>query len=754
MQNSAKHEVNQNILRNSPISKFGLFTVVGLLMTTVLVGGVYYLSKTEDTPPELTAKRSTYQAFSKDAEFGATKWEKADAKTYDDKITELKKSGIDVSKTKKAEKDKVNIFFAAQDTNLQEIMDATSRKEGGRIIFGVYQSDKGQFVTTQNDYFNTTDKKGNKILMVIDSSKQAELQKVTISGGEAVFVMADYSPELLLVKSETDAPQSNLPISYFTKGWHAVAMTSDYFQELLKDVDPATYSIWGTKNNKDFIKMKTPDEKKSYNNIVWINIKTDKLTKQSADDKSATDTKDVAIKVTLDTNSVSSTEIKQGSIKVSLATFDISQNKDITINKITLDYTGISGKKGANDIKKIYVLDGKNELIAIPNPVFPKTFDTEIKITKDIKSVIEIKADIEDNAYAATDNNKHAIKITELEFSDGTNTKKVTPNAEGNTMTIIQSDVETANAKPVVTVNPIYTTIDSAQNMPISWKVTDAKQTQYTDAAKTKPTLSYTWIFTDITDSAKPVDLWKLTPQWGAKDGETGVITEKLDGNCFQKLYGEDGKQLATGRDWICEQMTIEKIRLAPGKEYKMEVTAFDGSLSSDPASVTFKTKAANLNTKLELKNGAVTGSAVDSDGLIDLAKELKFTWDPTYDSTKIAQYKDTGKKEPALSYTLKLTDNIGQKIIWELSKEWGAGTQGITDYDKDCFNQLYDANGKPLQISGADNKDWMCSYFTVPSYLKNTPYMGQDTKYTLEITADDGTNTTASTSIIFTTKK
>lgn len=614
MQNTLKSEENQN----SKKTKFQLFALIGVLAVTAIAGGIYYFLQPESVPPSLEVKRNTYQGFSKDVEFGSVKWEKSDLKTYDDKLAELKKAGVNTSTAVKAEKNRTNILFALKDTNLKEIIDATSRIEGGRVIWAVYQ---GTFIMTQNDYFNTVDSKGNVVAKIVDTSNTVETEKIKIKENQAVFLMADYDASNPLLRSELDVPAKDVTLDSLTKGWHAIAMKDA--SVLLKDVGSTTYSLFGTKNNKDFTKLKTLDEKKNYNKIVWINVKVDKLQSQF------------------------------------LANITVDKSKTV---------------------------------------------------------------------------------ITKME----------------------------ENIAPVVTGKAVVVAaIDSAQNMPIAWTVVDTKQTQYTDSAKTKPTLSYTWKFFDITNPATPVELWKLTPEWGSKTDETGVTTPALDGDCFKQLYGEDGKPLVTGRDWTCTQMTLESARLAPSKEYKMEITAFDGSLSSAPASVTFKTKAVTAkpadtqNTKLEVKNVKVSFNDVDlgTTGTVELddkgipTKELKFMWDSTYNAATIAQYSDAAKTKPTLSYIWMIQNADTGKledIPWSLSQEWGGknadGTlQGVTSGDDTCFKQVYDSSGNPLV---KDNRDWICTYTYLPGGIK----FAANSSYNVYVTAFDGKTLSTQVSATFKT--
>ncbi|PJC38806.1 hypothetical protein CO044_03055 [Candidatus Peregrinibacteria bacterium CG_4_9_14_0_2_um_filter_38_9] len=270
----------------TPSKKLGLFAIIGAVIVTAIAGGIYYFSPTEATPPELIQNRNTYQGFIEDKQFKAVQWEKKDIEEYEIRVKALKTAGIDIGETIKAKKDIVNTFSAKKDTNLKEIFDFTSREERKRIIFGIYLSDLGTYTTTKNDFFNTIDSKGRTILTMVDPSKPADLEKIKIKENEAVSIMADYSPELHFLNLETVAPVSAMPLDYFTKGWHAVAVKD--FEGLMENVDPLTYSAWGTKNNKDFVKLKTPSEKKSFNNIMWINVKVDKLVKKAVVDKTAT----------------------------------------------------------------------------------------------------------------------------------------------------------------------------------------------------------------------------------------------------------------------------------------------------------------------------------------------------------------------------------------------------------------------------------------------------------------------------------
>ena len=277
MQNTLKHEVNYNSRKN----KLQLFALIGLLVVTALAGSIYSFFQSQDVPPSLEVKRNTYQGFSKDVEFGSLQWNKADfksdVKVYDDKIAELKKAGVDVDKGVKADKDRTNVLFATRDTNLKEIVDATSRQESGRVIWAVY---KDTFIMTQNDYFNTVDSKGNVTAKIIDTSNTTELEKIKIKENEAVFIMADYQVTHPLLRSELDVPAKDVSLDSLTKGFHAVAVKD--VVALLKDVDPSTYSIFATKNNfKNSTKLKSPEEKKDYNSIVWINAKVDKLVKNT-----------------------------------------------------------------------------------------------------------------------------------------------------------------------------------------------------------------------------------------------------------------------------------------------------------------------------------------------------------------------------------------------------------------------------------------------------------------------------------------
>jgi len=136
---------------------------------------------------------------------------------------------------------------------------------------------------------------------------------------------------------------------------------------------------------------------------------------------------------------------------------------------------------------------------------------------------------------------------------------------------------------------------DPEKDLKISWTTTDGKQVQYTDAEKKNSTLSYTWIFTDITDAKTPAEKWRLGPAWGTEDDQT-TVTNSNDGDCFKKVYGENGEETDRGREWICSDMTLEEERLDTSKTYKFEVTAFDGELSSDPASVTFSTASTSAS--------------------------------------------------------------------------------------------------------------------------------------------------------------
>ncbi|PJC38558.1 hypothetical protein CO044_04360, partial [Candidatus Peregrinibacteria bacterium CG_4_9_14_0_2_um_filter_38_9] len=149
--------------------------------------------------------------------------------------------------------------------------------------------------------------------------------------------------------------------------------------------------------------------------------------------------------------------------------------------------------------------------------------------------------------------------------------------------------------KPVITMTAITVAQDPEKDLKISWTTTDGKQVQYTDAEKKNSTLSYTWIFTDITDAKTPAEKWRLGPAWGTEDDQT-TVTNSNDGDCFKKVYGENGEETDRGREWICSDMTLEEERLDTSKTYKFEVTAFDGELSSDPASVTFSTASTSAS--------------------------------------------------------------------------------------------------------------------------------------------------------------
>ncbi|MCK9185972.1 hypothetical protein M0P48_00845 [Candidatus Gracilibacteria bacterium] len=325
----------------------------------------------------------------------------------------------------------------------------------------------------------------------------------------------------------------------------------------------------------------------------------------------------------------------------------------------------------------------------------------------------------------------------------------------------------TTNIAPVVTMAAITGEVDYTKPLKISWTVVDAKKLQYKEAAKTTSTLSYTWKFTS------PTGGWELTSAWGSKAGETGVGTTD-DGTCFKQLFGEDGKALASGLDWGCEYMTLPATRMASGKEYTMEVTAFDGALYSTPAKVTFKTKVAtssgnpfddsdrgdeidrgddttrgddsvrgdtvkNVAPVVTKFTNPVEGSTVSSD------KNLMIYWD--YSDEKQTQHTYDQYKESKVSFTWTLTDTTTSKVVWALTPEWGRtdAESKVTPTDGACFVILADSNHVVQKDRGYE---WVCPLVTLQK-----SWLAPGKSYAFTVTAYDGQYSSAPKTVTFKTE-
>ena len=368
-----------------------------------------------------------------------------------------------------------------------------------------------------------------------------------------------------------------------------------------------------------------------------------------------------------------------------------------------------TGNYPLNDkYKKIYTEGGSTD--ALKAYKMNKFYAVWVKFSDDPNSTSEVK-----------DTNKDNVKLE---------------------VTNLQVIGEAVNADATISLDP-------AKELGFRWLSTYNGSTisQYAKKDRTEPTLSYTWVIAGSDGKA----VWSLTQEYGKP---TEGVT-KNDATCFNQLYDAGGKELTSGKDWTCNDMSVPGgIVFTPDTKYTLNVIAYDGTTKTATASLDFTTEKAGAfaeeNKKLTISNvkvafdGKDLGSgkvAIDDKGSV--TKEVEFTWDSLYDSSTIAQYRNKDKTHPALSYTWVIKSD--KKTAWGLTQEYGKAGEGVNKDDAGCFNQLYDASGKAL----TSGKDWTCPYTSIPGGIVFDP----DTKYTITVTAFDGKDKVTSSADFLTEK-
>lgn len=213
-----------------------------------------------------------------------------------------------------------------------------------------------------------------------------------------------------------------------------------------------------------------------------------------------------------------------------------------------------------------------------------------------------------------------------------------------------------------------------AKSLEFSWNSSfDANSVaQYKKIAKTDPVLSYTWKLKDA--SAKVI--WEFKQEDGTKSGD-GVSNTQDDSACFKPLYDKAGKELASGKDWICKYVSIPAdLSLTADTAYSFELTAFDGKATAI-SRIDFATeKTAGSTTGKTAEQLAAEAKTAAEEALKALAAEKLALETKLKDSTLAAekvllenQIKELKAKIATLDDNLKKLSDAATKAAEDAAK-------------------------------------------------------------------------------------
>lgn len=260
MQNVPTPEVNQE----APNKKLGLFALIGVLLVTVLGGGVYYFGFAGNhTPPSLPSQGGL-QGFISDQSTGFYKNDAADERDF-------KSQSHKTLSTLTAVKG-VGYAYVTEKTNMKDQLETgTKAVKDNAFMYAYYDNGLSKFITTQQTVKNWA--AATKALTGTDASTGKGVLEV---GRGLIFVTNVKSLEAYNLNDasvEPSAEVSKAAMDNLVVGWNLVPFTSADFSDVMKNSNFT--SLWMLDATKTFVEVpKTFDVKDLKNYVFWVEYTT------------------------------------------------------------------------------------------------------------------------------------------------------------------------------------------------------------------------------------------------------------------------------------------------------------------------------------------------------------------------------------------------------------------------------------------------------------------------------------------------